>query len=59
MLIVAIIINNIFTDFKYQIGKLFIRSFINGSIENQRYYDPTYLNNIGFIDYHYKNRSLN
>ena len=51
--------DRLFTDFKWRNNRFYIRTFLNGAIEKQRYFDPTYLNSQGFLDYNYNNRNLN
>lgn len=51
--------DRLFTDFKWRANKLYARVFFNGTIEKQRYFDPTYLNVAGQIDNTYTNRNLN
>lgn len=51
--------NRLFTDLKWTKNKFYSNVFLNGSIDNQEYFDPTYLNAVGEIDTKFNNRNLN
>lgn len=48
------------TDVRFRIGHgLYARGYLNGNVNNMRYFDPTYFNSAGKVDVTYLNRNLN
>lgn len=47
-------------DFRFRMGEgIDARAYFNGNTNEMRYFDPTYLNNAGFVDITYNNRNIN